>query len=57
MILSTEKNYTEEKWIYIQETFFYTPRKQRLGGYIGINLTVRPSVCPSVHVPCKGNSS
>jgi hypothetical protein len=29
MILSTEKNYAEEKWIYIQETFFYTPRKQR----------------------------
>jgi hypothetical protein len=31
----------------------YTPHKQSLGEYIGIT----PFVCPTVHVPCKRNSS
>ena len=31
----------------------YNQRKQSLGGYIGIT----PSVCLSLHVPCKRNSS
>ena len=30
---------------------YYTPRKQSLGGYIGITLSVRPFVRLSVH-PC-----
>jgi hypothetical protein len=34
------------------EEFLY-PRKQSLGGYIGITLSV---VRPSIHVPCKRNS-
>ena len=29
---------------------YYTPRKQSLGGYIGITLSVRPSVCLSVRL-------
>ena len=37
--------------------YYYTPCKQNLGGYIGITLSVRPSVRLSVHVPCKRNSS
>jgi hypothetical protein len=36
-------------------TVYYTPRKQSLGVYR--NHPVRPSVRPSVHVPCKRNST
>jgi hypothetical protein len=28
----------------------YTPRKQSLGGYIGITLSIRPSVHPSMYL-------
>ena len=37
--------------------YYYTLCKQSLEGYIGITLSVHPSVCSSVHVPCKCNSS
>jgi hypothetical protein len=29
---------------------YYTPRKKRLGGYIGIALSIRPSVRPSMYL-------
>jgi hypothetical protein len=29
---------------------YYTPRKQSLGGYIGITLSVRPSIRPSMYL-------
>ena len=38
---------------YFNQLVFIPRRKQSLGRYIGITL----SVCPSVHVPCKRNSS
>ena len=56
------KNYKKERKIHTDETSFkwYSvniPPANKVWGGVYRNHHVRPSVCPSVHVPCKRNSS
>ena len=55
--LLVQNNVRHCKNIYEYGMLLYLPQTKFGGGYIGITLSVRPSIRPSVHVPCKRNSS